>query len=372
MAQIVLISEHINATSWQLAQALISQQHDVTLLTSYGESVENNSNIQIMAYFKKWSLLEAVRLLPRLLALQPQIVHLLLEEDRLNAAQILLSTFAKSHPSAVLTTSLLNIRKGLTRQNPARYLIEESDIVTCPTVEALGHLRGLNVRSNRQGRGILPPVLDLNNQNSMDVIEGDNEARLFMQLEGEKYFMLPFREASFNPESEYFQRLKILVSKHRVVLWGSYSHWSLRERKKMAAWMDSLPGGNRWQVTGDIPLHISRPLLRGSEAFVLAGQSFSPVEMTEYYLRAIQAKATLLLDSVQAGVHSDLWKNGENCWILEESYLRRDLLKLLARPHLGLPESLSEQLAEDRQVMDNSLNELNRLYTRALTQKTWF
>lgn len=372
MAQIVLISKHINATSWQLAQALLSQQHDVTLLTSYGEFVENNNGVQIMAYFKKWSLGEALRMIPRLIALQPQIIHLLLEEDQLNAAQILLSTFAKSHPSCVLTTSLLNIRKGLGRQNPARYLIEESDIVTCPTVEALGHLRGLNVRSSRQGRGILPPVLDLNDQNSTDVIEGGSEARLFTQLEGEKYFVIPFRETSFDPHSDYFQRLKLLVEKHRVVLWGSYAHWSLRERKKMAAWMDSFEGGDRWQVTGDIPLHVSRPLLRGSEAFVLAGQSFSPVEMTEYYLRAIQAKTTLILDSQQTGVHSDLWKNTENCWILEESYLRRDLIKLLARPHLGLPESLSDQLAADRQMIDNSLNELNRLYTRALTQKTWF
>ncbi len=365
MAKIILVSKHVNATSWQLAQALKAQQHEVVLLTSHGEVPEDTSGIEFMGYFKRWSLLEGLRIIPGLFGLQPQILHILLEDDKMNPAQMVLSTFAKSHPTCVLTTSLLNIRYGLSRRNPVRYLIEESDIITCPTVETLGQLRGLNVRSTRQGRGILPPVLDLKNE-ATDVMSDEDDERFLFGLDQEPYVVVPFREASFAPESDSFVRIRTLAQKYKVVLWGSYSHWSLRERKKFAAWMDEFQCGSHWSVTGPLSQPLGRLLLEKSSAFVLAGQNLSPVEMTEYYMRAIQSHAVLVLDSKQTSIHSDLWKNTVNCWVLNHHHLQRDLIKLLAKPHLRLPESLSEQLAEDRHLIDSSLNELNRLYNRAL------
>lgn len=367
MAKIILVSKHVNATSWQLAQALRSQQHEVVLLTSYGEvPPQETTGIEFMAYFKRWSFLEGLRIIPGLFGLQPQILHLVLEEDRMNSAQMLLSTFAKSHPTCVLTTSLLNIRLGLTRRNPVRYLVEESDIITCPTIETLGQLRGLNVRSNRQGRGILPPVLDLKAQNPTDEMPNEEEVRLLKFLGEDSFILIPFREAGFNPERETFVRLRTLAQKHKVVLWGTYSHWSLRDRKKFAAWMEEFQCGSHWTVTGQLSETLGRILLEKCAAFFLAGQNFSPVEMTEYYMRAIPCKTTLILDSRQTSVHSDLWKNAVNCWVLNHHHLQKDLVKLLTRPHLRLPESLSEKLAEDRHLIDSSLNELNRLYNKAL------
>ncbi len=46
--------------------------------------------------------------------------------------------------------------------------------------------------------------------------------------------------------------------------------------------------------------------------------------------------------------------------------IAKDLVKLLAKSNLKLPETLSDQLAQDRHLMDSSLNELNRLYNKAL------
>lgn len=368
MAKIILVSKHVNATSWQLAQALKSQQHEVVLLTSYGEIPPQDTNgIEFMGYFKRWSFLEGVRIIPGLFGLQPQILHVLLDDDRMNAAQMILSTFAKSHPSCVLTTSLLNIRYGLRRRNPVRYLVEESDIITCPTVEALGQLRGLNVRSTRQGRGILPPVLDLKSETALKLYGDDDEEHLLSNLTKDPFVVVPFREPSFNPEDDSFVRLRTLAQKYRVVLWGSYSHWSLRDRKRFAAWMEEFQCGHRWTVTGNLSPYLSRTLLEQSTALVLAGQSLSPVEMTDYYMRAIHSHAVLILDSRQTSVHSDLWKNAVNCWVLNHHHLQKDLVKLLAKSHLKLPENLSEQLAEDRHLIDSSLNELNRLYNKALS-----
>ncbi|NUN07410.1 MAG: hypothetical protein HUU57_16825 [Bdellovibrio sp.] len=366
MAKIILVSKKLNATSWQLAKALKSQQHEVILLTSYGEAPEEDTDgIELMSYFKTWNLLEGLRIIPGLFGLQPQILHLLLEEDKMNLAQMVLSTFAKSHPTCVLTTSLLDIRRGLTRRNPVRYLIEESDIITCPTVEALGQLRGLDVRSMRQGRGILPPVLGLKSDSS-DSESEDGHEDLLEHLAAAPYVVMPFHEPHFDADGSAFIRIRTIAQKYKVVLWGSYSHWSLRDRKKFAAWMKAFQCENNWIVTGNISAKIGQKILEKSTAFFLAGQSFNPVEITEYYIKAIHGHCVLVLDSKQSSVHSDLWKSTVNCWILDYEKLQKDLVKLLAKPHLQLPESISAQLSQDRHLIDSSLNELNRLYNKAL------
>lgn len=368
MAKIILVSKNVTATSWQLAQALRSQQHEVVILTSRNEEpLGHLHGIEFMAYFKKWNFVEGLKIIPGLFGLQPQILHLVLDEDRMNAAQMVLSTFAKSHPSCVLTTSLLNIRYGLRRSNPVRYLVEESDIITCPTVETLGQLRGLNVRATSQGRGILAPALDFRNDTLAEIYADGSEARLIADLADNAYFVVPFREPRFNPNSKNLIRIRTLAQKHKVALWGSYSHWSLRDRKKFAAWMVQFGCEDRWVVTGSMPTHLSKILLEHATAFVLAGQKFTPIEMTEYYMRAIQSEAVMILDSRQTSVHSDLWKNTVNCWVLDHEHTHRDLVKLLARPHLRLPEVLSEQRAQGSHLIDSSLNELNRLYNRALS-----
>ncbi len=368
MAKIVLVSRHVNPTSWQLAIALKAQQHEVILLTSYDEvPPQNTVGIELMGYFRKWNLFEGLRLLPTLFALQPQIVHILLDDDKMSPAQILLSTFAKSHPQCVLTTSLLNISKGLSRRNPVRYLVEESDIVTCPTVETLGQLRGLNVRSSRQGRGILPPVLQLTKDTPEEIIVDDVEAHLLDFIKQSDFIILPFQESSFSPEKLTFKNIQILAQKYRLVLWGSYAHWTLRDRKKFAAWMKETQVAANWIVTGPISTLLASHLLQKTQALMLAGQSFSPIEMTEYYMQAIHAKSALILDSAQTSVHADLWKNNVNCWVLNSEQIQKDLTELVAKHDLQLPECLSEKLAQERHLIDSSLNELNRLYNRALT-----
>lgn len=367
MSKVILVSKHIDSTCWSLALALKAQQHQVVLLSSYGEvPPQSISGIEIMSYFRRWSALEGLRIIPGLFGLQPQILHLLLDDDKMNAAQIILSTFARSHPTCVLTTSLLHIRFGLTRRNPVRYLIEESDIITCPTVESLGHLRGLNVRSPRQGRGILPPVLDLQNSISDDGVSDEDFISLMGKFTDSNYVVIPFREQKFLPLTPYFQRIQLLASKYNIVLWGSYSHWSLRDRKKFATWMEQARGENSWTLTGFISSSHSKIFLAKSKALILAGQSFSPLEITEYYLRALQNKATVVIDSVQSSVHAGLWQDGRNCWILKESNLNREFSKLLAKSNLSLPQDLTIEEANSRHLIDSSLNELNRLYNRAL------
>lgn len=365
MAKIALITKNLTSTSWQLALALKAQQHEVLILTSRGEEVPPG-DLQVWSYFKSWSALEAFRLLPRLFMQQIQIMHLVLHEDRLNAGQAVLSAFARSHPQCILTTSLLHIKRGLKRSNPVRYLIEESDIVTCPTTESMGHLRGLNVRSTRQGRGILPPILNLHE--SLNVTANSTETSLDLpkDLKIENAVVFPLRETYFDKSNKHLNHLKELHQKHPVLLWGSFQDWTLRDRKGFEAWMKQSGSILPWAVTGQLDLSQLQALFKNVKALFLAGLDLTPHELTDYYLKAIHNHLALVIDDRQARLHADLWKNGVNCWILRLDSFAQDLHQWLNKTEIHLPESLSENLMRNRHLMDSSLNELNRLYNRAL------
>lgn len=367
MAKIALVSEHLSPTANQLAQALKSQAHEVIFLTSADENIESTGDLQYLTYFKDWSWKEGIKFLPALWSHQPQILHFILPEDKLNGAQMVLWAYAQTLPNCILTVTLLNIRKGLNRRNPVRYLLQESDIITCPSVETLAHLRGLNIRSRRQGRGILPPVLNFTQ--AADKLEQWHETSHFIEdFKNKKYVVVPFSEPKFVPSKHFFQRLSLLSRHYFVILLGSHQQWSLRERKRFQSWMDKQGLGSQWWITGNLSLSLQQQLLAKSEAFILAGLKLSPIEITEYYLRAIRTDTTLIIDSKQASIHAGLWQNEKNCWILEFTHLTEKLQSLMAGTSLKLNEKISDLIVEQRDLIDAPLNDLNRLYQRALAQ----
>lgn len=368
MAKILLVAQSLTPTVVKLTTALRHQQHVVTLLTSRDEDADLPDGVEVLRPFKSWSAREALRLLPVIIGMNPQILHLVLEEDRLNTAQIILSLLSKTLPHTVLTTSLLNIRVGLRRHNPVRYLLQESDVVTCPSVETLGALRGLNVKSVRQGRGILPPVIDFDTEETIGE-RSSAAGELVRRLSGEKFFVVPFSEPEFDPRRGAFRRLTLLASRHPVVLLGSFTGWSLRDRKRFHSWMETQGLGHQWVVSGDLGRSDLRRLLSRAEALVLAGQTLSPLETTEYFLHALQAGATMVLDRRQGMIHSDLWKNGENCWILSNDDLLKGLQTLISQDTLKRPQMLPDDSRLQRELLDAPMNELNRLYNKALSSK---
>ncbi|MBX2988717.1 MAG: hypothetical protein KF802_12550 [Bdellovibrionaceae bacterium] len=369
MAKVLLVTEKLTPTAHRLALSLRQQHHQVTLLTSRDEDAALPDGIELLRPFRQWSFFEGMRVLPVIYGLQPQIVHLVLEEDQLKPAQILISLTAKTLPHCVLTTSLLHIRRGLRRRNPVRYLLQESDIVTCPTVESLGAMRGLAVKSTRQGRGLLPPVLDMRDDedNGSPFTPG---VELQKNLADEPYVVLPFFESAFDPQQAPFRRLALLAQHRHVVMLGSCADWSLRERKLFQAWMQAQGLDHRWTLSGDLSAADQRRLLSHSEAFCLAGLNLTAQESTEYFLRAIRAGATLILDDKQAALHGDLWKNGDNCWVVPKEPLIPALQQLLTRDgSLRRPQSLPQDLNLHRDLIDAPMNELNRLYNKALAHK---
>ena len=375
MAKVIIVAEKVNLTSWPLALSLRAQGHEVIFLTGRHEEAEDTSGIRFMAYFKKWSVFEAIKLLPMIFSYEPQILHLILDRSRLKGAHAVLASYARSHPMMVLTTTLLHLEKRLSRGNPIRLLLQESDIVTCPSVESLAKLRGLNVRSKRQGRGILPPALDLHDASlAGDPREGEYETEVdsdenwSSHLKETPYFVVPCFEKDFNPTSSFFMRVSKLAESHFVVLLGSNQDWPLRSRKLFDQWMFSQGLAERWMFSGSIRRVVEKQMLRHSLSLFLAGLKLSAEEISLFYTKAIQCDTPLVLDSKQASVHAHLWQRNVNCWILNHESLDKDLREFLTKADFRPPQSLQNELSTDRHITDTPLNELNRLYTRALAQ----
>ncbi len=361
MAKILLVCEKVTSTAWELAQALKSQQHQVIFLTGHGESVEQTDGIEFMAYFKSWSALEAARLMPNLVSMNPQIVHFVLESDRVSPAHLFIWGFAKARSSVVFTLTLLHIERALLPRSWLRYLVQHSDIVTFPSIGSLALLRGINIKSERQGRAVLPPVLSFQEG---PIISSDEDLEFEELLSGEPYLVRPFLQGPFDPEAPFFKELLGALRFYKVVLFGSQDHWSLRQRKQFQSWLQDEGFGSRWLLTGHRSIEDAGHLIKNAEALWLSDLDLPPIELTEYFLKAIESTSTLILDSHQELLHAPLWRSGHNCWIKEEL-----AASFFANKPLKLPYEQDRHSVERKDLVDAPLNELNRLYNKALSQK---
>ena len=363
MAKIVLVGRHLHHTVWPLAQSLQAQQHQVHLITARDAEVQHSTGgIEVMTYFKTWSAWEGLRFIPVLLNLNPQIFHLILEKDQVSVAEWLLAYVAQTLPHCVVTTSFLDPDRGLRNKTWLKFLVEHSDIVTCPSIETLGHLRGLHVQSRRQNRGLLPPLLENLNQNTPQT---DEFNLLKEKLRGQKTLALPFVLDPSGLNLQLKTILHQLSAQRHIAFLGSWGDWPVRSRKKLTRQLQL--ASISWTLSGSNLPQASQELLQSCEALWLAGLPLSPTAYTELIWMAWQSGTTPIIDTAQAIMHSRLWKDGVNCHILKKDHLKSELSRILALPSLQTLEHLSPQNARD--LIDHSTNDLNRLYNKALSEK---
>ncbi|HPI39634.1 MAG TPA: glycosyltransferase [Pseudobdellovibrionaceae bacterium] len=374
MAKIILLSELLDPTTLQLAQSIKNQQHQVTLITSTDAKIENQNQIQfqdieILYFFSRWSFSEALKLLPLLFQLQPQVIHLILHKSQINWAQSFMGLWAKVLPRCVLSVTFLEIKNSFSRRNLTRYLVEQSDIITCPNLEGLGELRGLDVKSRNQGRSILPPVIDLTKkQVQVTPFEVTDHCHKYLWQQHKEYILIPFYEKYFDANSSFFKRALVLSTFKPLVFWGSYEHWTLRERKKMADWFRKNGLENRWAVTGELSSLENQSLLKRAHSLVLAGLNLYPQEFMGYINQAVENAVQLIIDSQQSNLHAQLWRDTINCWIWDRKNMNRDLQAWIHMPQHQLKSNLKEFLSMEGHLLDSPFNELNRLYTKAIIE----
>lgn len=367
MAKILIISRHVTETSLQLAKSLKNQQHEIYFFTGRDEPLHETFGIHFLTYFKKWSVFESVKFFPVMLGIQPDIIHFLLSNDEVSHAEIILSTIAKIFPRCVITTSILEIKDSLKKKTALKLLVKESDVVTVPSLEYMGHLRGIQTKSLRQARGILPPLLSFKKEDDSYIEHNQEEFPLFQTLKNKKYIVLPINNF-FKNELIAFQLLKIFQEKnYYTVFYGSWEGYSLREKKLIEKKLLN-NGIKNWIITGTIKTSELIFLLKNCQALYLAHLKLSTSEVAELFIRAISTNTTVIMDVHQASIYSYVWKNKENCWILDLDFSLTQLEDLLQAKQIKLNAEFNN--VSNSNLLDNPINDLHRMYNKAFLQKT--
>ena len=363
MARIILLSRSIQHTTWPLALSLKSQQHDVHLITDRNSELENSNDLNVMTYFSRWNVWEALRFVPHLLSLNPQIFHIVLEQNKMSSAELILSLVAASIPHCIVTTSLLDSDIKFRKNSWVKSLVERSDIVTCPSMEALGNLRGLNIQNRRQNRGLMPPLLSTPKE-AVDPSEGLENIKV--QLKKKPSIAVPFILEPSGLSKNMKAWLSVISKKYHVVFLGNWENWSVRSRKKITRELDEITSG--WSLSASTNHFESEYLLSACKALWLAGLPLSPTAYSQNLWMSWQTQTPLIIDTIQASMHSGLWKDELNCHIIHDdpSELVQETERLMKKS-LETPEKLNIQTTRD--LMDHSTNDLNRLYNKALSEK---
>ncbi|MFZ4403848.1 MAG: hypothetical protein ACOYOK_07075 [Pseudobdellovibrionaceae bacterium] len=371
MALMLVVSEVWNPTLEHLCRSLLAQQHDVRLLTT--KKIEFKTpgilqNLQTLTFFKSWSIAESLRLLPWLVHQRPQVIHLVLEDEKIRPAMWVLAAFARSFPGCILTTSFLHLEKDLRGFSALSFLVKESDIITGPSLAALAQLRGVAVRSARQGRGLLPPVLNATPPEA-NTNEHSDLSYLDVLKKMQRPLALPFFIEDWPGSQTYTETIEKLRPKSDLVFCGSWMHSQRKKRKRWTEWMTTF----HWWVTGELTDSIEVQLLSQCEALFLAGMDINTVELAYWINKALKAKTALVIDDKQSKVYQHLWKNEVNCWVLplqkNGSLNPKAFSDWLTESSWDLPESLNEHILSQKQWLDSPFNELNRLYMKALAHK---
>lgn len=379
MAKILIIAKKITPTTVLLAKSLIEQQHIVILLTSQ-KSLEkselkdiNLPHLQLMEYFKTWSLLEGLKILPVLMTLQAQIVHFIVDEEQITLTERMLATFFKDLRSTVLATTVLKLELNLKTQKNLRKLLEESDIITGPSIDVLAQLRGMNTRNQKQIRGILSPlniidplVFSANTESELPLVQLLQKVKIRPQ--DPQLFLLPFQQKKFQPDAKIFKIIQTLAANHFVLLWGSMNHWRPRERKEFSQWMKAAGLEKNWALSGELTFAEIKSLYQNSDYLFTAFQDFSADELTHFYLESLAFNVPLILDDKQSLIHSELWENKLNCWILDSKNKKKSLSSWLEKKYPPLKMSSEHNEKRKKELIDAPINEINRLYQKALSQ----
>ncbi len=371
MAKILIVARHLHPTALDLAHSL-QHNHEINVVTSRAEDFSGTYDFPILCFFQSWNFLEALRFLPVLIQTPPDIVHFLCENENLNIAEIFIAEWASRFHTSLLSTSLFRLHDRVGWGSPLRHLLESSHVVTCANVPMMSHLRGLNVKSRRQARGILPPLLKVASevQNHAEGIE-QPEPEWFERIQNRRLIVIPFGLKSLDFDDSTIEYAIKFPKEYFIVFIGSYSDWSLRDKKAFSHFLENSPLKGRWLLTGDMDESQILHLMTYAEALFVAQLELSALEINRWLLLGSSAPISIIMDTNQASIHSQIWRNRENCWILSMFEPRKDLFEILALPSLRLYSSSLQSLKNSlSHQLDSPVNELNRLYQRALNEKS--
>jgi hypothetical protein len=344
MAQIALISKGLSPQVLALAKGLRSQRHDVQIITSFKAALDSTEDLQILSYFKRWSWFEAAKLLPRFVGRSPEVFHFFFEGDeKAEGAHWLLASFAHQLKKAVVIS--LGTAKIETSRWQKKGFLKNGKTVIVPSREKLMYLKRQGLIDDTVTSEVILPFATASSapppsgglQNLHDLIE-----------KWQPYLVIPA-----HPEKKAVEELlqQTKTTGLRLLFLGERSNKLYSDLRCISL---SQPSEEELQL-----------LIRESQALLLAAHHFEPTELMKWQRLAVDSQTPLIVHRRQTEVLPGLCLHGRNGFVLEN--IDEDFRRLLQSP-TQLKLLQYQAPIESQTPSDHSLNEVNRLYMRALAR----
>ncbi|GIL18310.1 MAG: hypothetical protein BroJett040_20610 [Oligoflexia bacterium] len=348
MAKIAIISQFITPQTLSLAQALFEQRNEVLLVTSRNEAIPGKSPYQILTPFKNFSAVEALRFLPRLLAHKPDIVHIVYshEDENPSAAHLIIGNAFHAFASKITVCSFFHSPKSMQKWK-AKYLLSACDLVTYSSRDHLlyGH-REFGKKTPMAD--VLPPLDPVFSEGA--AAAGEDLKRLCQSLG--QYFVIPS-----DPESFFKSASKSHI---HLALKNKFNLLFLGQRPQSALDLE-------YFTLDNLKPEELQYVVENSKGALLAFSDLSLIELQKYLQWSLETNTPLFVRPAQIEMLPGLVLDKKTGWILEAG--EKSLEQVIAdNPQLRLPPFRSHD--RKYELMDSTLNEINRLYSKAFQFKS--
>ena len=335
MARILLITEELNSVVWTFAKSLHEQRQDILVVTSKNCDLAEVPPFEIWSPFQKWSAIEASRLVPKMLSWNPDIVHFFFthEEERPRAAHWILSAVVSSLPGKTLAASYF--AEGSVRSFTDRAFLRMFDMNTFGTRSQLMRIKRQKSLAPKTVAEVLPPLEDYVLKTDQSI--RPNLTKLIRTLG--PYVLIP--EA---PPANFDE---ILLAHHgfETLVLGE----NQRRRTKTYS-------------TGSLNPNERDFVFKNASALILAECDLSVLELRRYHEISEKTGLPLVVTSYQNEILPGLCRNCRSGWVLERGLTG---LEKVLEENPGLKLNVEYSAYSGHELMDNTLNELLRLYQRA-------
>lgn len=342
--KILIVTEELNSVVWTFAKSLQQQKQDVTILTTRGQDFESPPHIMVLTPFRKWSLLEGARLIPRLIQWNPDVVHFFYADEKHHprAAQWVVATFMAGLPHKTLAASFFS--DGNVRTVRDRAFLKLFDVNTFGTRTQLMRLKRRGILPSQAIAEVLPPI---------EAPELVVETRVRPEIEKlvttlGKYVLVPEKPPATLPPHFFRDR--------------GYEVLTLSEKFRPRAWFYS---------TGSLSGAELNFVFARARILLMADSDLSVLELRRYKELCERNQLPMIVTAYQNELLPGLCWNAKSGWVLDHG-LGTDVA-VLDRILDDYPEfSLSRAYGgfSGLELVDNTMNELIRLYQRAF-QLRW-
>lgn len=338
MAKVALITESFSPLVENLAVALGHQKQEVVIITSRAAAEKIPSGLTVLAPFRKWSALEAMRALPALLSQNFDVWHFLFPtaENRPMGAHWVLATMARGLPQKIIAGSFSS--PDSLQGWDARFLAL-LDLALFANRSFLMQAKRRRQLAPHTLAEVLPP-LD-GGPPSSDARIREETHRLLDSLR--PFLILP--DLQEGPEWLAHSPLDFVVLKPHPKRGSKHP---------------------RVFYTGELTPAERDLFIERSRAICLLYGDYSVLELQRFHQWSEKSQRPLIARRLQTEIWPGLCWHLKSGWILEDD---KDALRnlLIENPTLALPSGFENY--SRRELVDSTLNQLLRLYQRTFMQR---